>query len=71
MGRWVIESRNWQQILTHYCDQAHQNDMRDALAQDIGGGYVRCSLCSDKFLPASDPSNPRIMLRLKRANEPL
>jgi hypothetical protein len=67
MGKWVIESRGWQQILTHYCENASYHDNGDILNQDIGGGYVRCSRCNEKFLPDSEPGQPRLMLRLKRA----
>lgn len=66
MGKWVIETKGWQQILTHYCDHVGHNDNGDILNQDIGGGYVRCARCSEKFLPASEPGNPRLMLRIKR-----
>ncbi len=68
MGRWVIEARGWQHILTHYCDHARSGDRNDQLSQDLGGGYVRCEKCSDKFLPTHEPGNPRFLLRL-RTNE--
>ncbi|HZO90997.1 MAG TPA: hypothetical protein VFB38_21915 [Chthonomonadaceae bacterium] len=65
MGRWIIETRNFQQILTHYCDKAAPNPSNDALRQDIGGGYIRCELCGEKYLPTEEPGNPRLMLRLQ------
>lgn len=69
MGRWIIETRGWQQILTHYCDRARPNDGSDTLRQDIGGGYVRCERCGEKFLPTEEPGNPRLLLRLKSESE--
>lgn len=66
MGRWVIESKGYQQSLFHYCDNAAFNDTSDILRQDLGGGYVRCDRCAEKFLPPSEPGNPRLLLRLKR-----
>jgi DNA-directed RNA polymerase subunit RPC12/RpoP len=65
MGRWVIETKGWQQVLTHYCDQMHFHDKGDALRQDIGGGYVRCERCGEKFLPAETPGNPRLLFRAR------
>jgi hypothetical protein len=65
MGRWVIETRNWQMILTHYCDHARPNDTGEVLRQDIGGGYVRCERCGEKYLPAEEPGNPRLLLWIK------
>ena len=65
MNRWVIETHNWQQVLTHYCDKALPHDGNDVLRQDIGGGYVRCERCQEKFLPEAEPGNPRLLLRLK------
>lgn len=64
MGKWIIETRGSQQILTHHCDQAQPHDTNAALHQDIGGGYVRCDRCHEKFLPTEEPGNPRLMLRL-------
>jgi hypothetical protein len=69
MGRWVIEKKGWQQILTHYCDHCRPNESSNALRQDIGGGYVRCEKCEEKFLPAEEPGNPRLLLRLKSEAE--
>lgn len=69
MGRWVIETRGWQQVLTHYCDHARHNDSNEALRQDIGGGYIRCDRCGEKFLPTEEPGNPRLLLRLKSNEE--
>jgi len=69
MGRWVIEMRGWQQILTHYCGHARPNDTADVLRQDIGGGYVRCERCGEKYLPAEEPGNPRLLRRLKHVAE--
>jgi hypothetical protein len=66
MGRWVIETRGAQPILIHYCTQLRFNDNNDVLRQDIGGGYVRCDRCGDKFLPAEEPGNPRLLLRVRR-----
>ncbi len=66
MGRWVIEAKGTQQVLFHYCDIASYQDNSDILQQDLGGGYVRCERCAEKFLPASEPGNPRLLLRLKR-----
>ncbi len=66
MSRWVIESKGAQKVLFHYCDNASFHDNSDILRQDLGGGYVRCDRCSEKFLPASEPGNPRLLFRLKR-----
>lgn len=65
MGQWTIETQSWQQILTHYCDSARPNDTADILRQDIGGGYVRCERCGEKYLPTEQAGNPRLLLRLK------
>lgn len=66
MGRWVIEAKGTQQVLFHYCDGAYQHDNSDILRQDLGGGYVRCDRCSEKFLPSNDAGTPRLLFRLKR-----
>jgi hypothetical protein len=67
MGRWSIDTGGTQPILTHYCDSALPHDTNDVLRQDIGGGYVRCERCGEKFLPEAQPGNPRLILRLKPA----
>jgi hypothetical protein len=69
MEKWVIETQGFQLILTHYCDAARPNDGSDILRQDIGGTYVRCERCGDKYLPASEPGNPRLLLRVKSPSE--
>ena len=66
MGRWSMETRNWQQVLTHICDEAQPADRNDILRQDIGGGYVRCQRCGEKYLPDEMPGNPRLLLRLEQ-----
>lgn len=65
MERWIIENQGTQTVLTHYCDIARPNDGNDILSQDIGGGYVRCLRCGDKYLPPSSPGKERLLLRLK------
>ncbi len=72
MGKWTVETRNYQQVLTHHCDYAGPGDGSDLLRQDIGGGYVRCERCGEKFLPEATPGNPRLLLRLEpnRGGEP-
>lgn len=65
MGRWNIESYNGQRVLTHYCDHCRSQDTHSVLRQDIGGGYVRCTRCEEKYLPAEEPGSPHLLLRLK------
>ena len=65
MEKWLVESQSAQRILTHVCAAARSNDTADVLRQDIGGGYVRCERCGDKFMPAQEPGNPRLLLCLK------
>lgn len=67
MGQWNIEHSGSQPILTHLCDQARPTDTGDVLRQDLGGGYVRCERCGEKFLPPSEPGNPRLIMRIKPA----
>ena len=69
MGKWIVETHNWQQVLTHVCDKALPHDNSDVLRQDIGGGYVRCERCEEKFLPEEEAGNPRLLLRLKRTED--
>ncbi|HEV2472978.1 MAG TPA: hypothetical protein VGS41_09955 [Chthonomonadales bacterium] len=65
MKVWEMETRGVQRVLTHYCDKADENTDGSLLRQDIGGGYVRCDRCGEKFLPEDAPGNPRLLLRLK------
>lgn len=65
MGRWSLEQSGSQPVLTHYCEQARPSDRNDVLRQDIGGGYVRCERCGEKFLPEKQPGDPRLILRLQ------
>ena len=69
MEQWTVEMQGKQPILTHFCAAARPNDTNDVLRQDIGGGYVRCERCKEKYLPTEEPGNPRLMFRLKRAEE--
>jgi DNA-directed RNA polymerase subunit RPC12/RpoP len=69
MGRWQIETRAWQQILTHTCERARAGDTAEQLRQDIGGGYIRCERCGEKFLPETEPGHARLLLRLLRSEE--
>lgn len=64
MSNWTIETLGTQTVLTHHCEAARPSDGSDLLSQDIGGGYVRCSRCGDKYLPDRLPGNPRLLLRL-------
>ena len=64
MGLWNIDARGSQQVLTHCCDEARNSDTSEILRQDIGGGYVRCVRCGEKFLPVDEPGSPRLLLRL-------
>lgn len=62
---WKLENRAGQTVLIHFCLHASKKTTEQtALHQDIGGGYVRCQLCGEKFLPPHHPGNPRLMLRL-------
>ncbi len=70
MGRWTLENRAWQQILTHYCDHTRSGDSNQVLRQDIGGGYIRCERCGGTFLPELAPGNPRLLLRVLRNDTP-
>lgn len=65
MGRWTVQTKAMQHVLTHYCSEAQPGDDHSALRQDIGGGYVRCERCGEKFLPAQEPGNPRLLLRFE------
>ena len=69
MEKWTIDSRHSQPILTHYCDNARPGEGNEALRQDIGGGYVRCDRCGEKYLPAHEPGNPRLILHLKSSSD--
>lgn len=69
MGHWMLTVQGQQPILTHYCEAARPNDKYDVLRQDIGGGYVRCERCEEKYLPDEAAGNPRYIFRLKRAEE--
>ena len=69
MERWSLDTQHSQPILTHYCDDARAGEGNDALRQDLGGGYVRCDRCGDKYLPPHEPGNPRIILRMKHSSE--
>ncbi len=64
MERWIIEERLMHNTLLHFCPSARPCDTEQVLRQDIGGGYVRCERCGDKFLPPRDPTGQRILLRL-------
>jgi len=66
METWTIERRGYQRVLTHYCAAARASDSNGILRQDIGGDYVRCERCGEKFLPIEEPGNPRLLLRLQR-----
>lgn len=65
MGRWNIELYNGQRVLMHICEQCRSQDTHSVLRQDIGGGYVRCIRCGEKYLPAEEPGSPHLLLRLK------
>lgn len=69
MNKWVIEVESTQQVLTHYCEHVRESGGSHILRQDIGGGYIRCSLCGDKYLPQQEPGNPRLLLRVRPAGE--
>jgi DNA-directed RNA polymerase subunit RPC12/RpoP len=69
MGRWQIETRAWQEILTHTCERARAGDTAEQLRQDIGGGYIRCERCGEKYLPDTAPGHVRLLFRLQRADE--
>ena len=69
MGHWQIETRAWQLILTHTCERARAGDTAEQLRQDIGGGYVRCERCGEKYLPDTEPGHSRLLLRLQLAEE--
>lgn len=64
MGRWSIENRAGQQVLTHYCSHLRGNDSNQILRQDIGGGYIRCERCKESHLPETVAGNPRLLLRV-------
>lgn len=70
MGRWTIEDRAWQQILTHYCDHARAGDSNQVLRQDIGGGYIRCERCGGTYLPDMTPGNRRLLMRVLPDEKP-
>jgi hypothetical protein len=66
MSNWTIETMGTQSVLTHHCEAVRPNDSSDLLSQDIGGGYVRCARCGEKYLPDRVAGNPRLLLRLNR-----
>ena len=65
MEVWTLDIRGSQRVLTHYCEADSSSDSNEILRLDIGGGYIRCERCGDKFLPDQEPGNPRLLLRLK------
>lgn len=69
MEHWIIEYRSRQPILTHNCDHARPDDTSAVLRQDIGGGYVRCGRCNDKFLPPYEPGSTHLLLSIRPALE--
>ena len=69
MGRWIIETRAGQQMLTHYCECYRHRDTNQVLRQDIGGGHIRCDRCGESFLPESLPGNPRLLLCIRDSIE--
>ncbi len=68
MGRWIMDAVEGQPVLTHFCEAARPHDTQEILRQDIGGGYIRCDRCQEKFLPETAAGNPRIILRLQAAS---
>ena len=70
MERWTIEYEGFQLVLTHHCDSSRPTDTSEILRQDIGGGYIRCERCGEKFLPSAEPGNPRLLFRLRQETEP-
>lgn len=68
MGRWSMDTVEGQPVLTHFCEAARPHDTQAILRQDIGGGYIRCDRCQEKFLPEAVPGNPRVILRLESTN---
>jgi hypothetical protein len=69
MEKWILDAHHSQPILTHYCDLAQPGDGGHALRQDLGGGYVRCDLCGEKYLPPPEPGNPRYVFRVRPSDE--
>lgn len=69
MEKWSLDTQHSQPILTHYCELARPGEGSGELRQDLGGGYVRCNRCGEKFLPAQEPGNPRYILRLRHSSE--
>ena len=69
MTKWSLDTQHSQPILTHYCELALNSDGNDVLRQDLGGAYVRCDRCGEKYLPAQEPGNPRIILRYRPISE--
>ena len=67
MEHWNLETQNYQHILTHTCAKALPGDGSSIIRQDIGGGYVRCERCGEKFLPEELPGSPRLLFRVKVA----
>jgi hypothetical protein len=65
MEHWIMETGEGQPVLTHICDAARPHDTQEILRQDIGGGYIRCERCQEKFLPQTEPGGTRLMLRLQ------
>lgn len=65
MVKWTLDTHHAQPILTHYCEFANNGDNSSALRQDLGGAYVRCDRCGEKYLPAQEPGNPRLILRYR------
>ncbi|HLJ57127.1 MAG TPA: hypothetical protein VKT77_18965 [Chthonomonadaceae bacterium] len=69
MEKWTLDTQHAQPILTHFCDHAQADNDDHALRQDLGGGYVRCDRCGEKYLPPYEPGNPRYILRLRPSTE--
>lgn len=69
MEKWSLDLHHSQPILTHYCELARPGEGNSALRQDLGGGYVRCDRCGEKYLPPHEPGNPRYILHLKPSSE--
>jgi len=69
MENWFLDSQHSQPILTHYCEAVRPGDGNGPLRQDLGGGYIRCERCGDKFLPPQEPGNPRYILHLRHISE--
>jgi hypothetical protein len=70
MERWTIETESYQHILTHHCNKLLPGDDANIIRRDIGGGYVRCERCGEKYLPDSIPGSPRLMFRVRKSEDP-